>query len=105
MSRNLYYEDELLEENFNGFMLKRLVSYAGEYKWDYIRVILLMIGSSFLSLIPAAINMKIINEVLPQNGIVPHNVLSLTVFFLSMCLPLALARYLPILLHPRHRQR
>ena len=49
MSRNLYYEDELLEEKFNGFMLKRLVSYAGEYKWDYIKVILLMIGSSFLS--------------------------------------------------------
>lgn len=90
MSRNLYYEDELLEENFNGFMLKRLVSYAGEYKWDYIRVILLMIGSSFLSLIPAAINMKIINEVLPQNGIVPHNVLSLTVFFLSMWFALSI---------------
>lgn len=90
MSRNLYYEDELLEESFNGYMLKRLISYAGEYKWDYIKVILLMIGSSFLSLIPAAINMKIINEVLPQNGVVPKDVLGLTVFFLSMWLALSL---------------
>lgn len=90
MSRNLYYEDELLEEKFNGFMLKRLVSYAAEYKLDYIKVILLMIGSSFLSLIPAAINMKIINEVLPQNGVVPDHVLSMTVFFLSMWIALSL---------------
>ena len=67
MSRNLYYEDELLEEKFNGFMLKRLVSYAADYKADYIKVILLLVGASFLSLIPAAINMKIINEILPQD--------------------------------------
>lgn len=90
MSRNLYYEDELLEEKFNGFMLRRLVSYARDYKWDYIRVILLMIGSSFLSLVPAAINMKIINEVLPQDGVVPEGVLGLAVLLLSMWFALSL---------------
>ena len=90
VSRNLYYEDELLEEKFNGFMLKRLVSYAADYKGDYIKVILLLVGSSFLSLVPAAINMKIINEILPQDGIVPKGALSLSVFFLSMWIVLSL---------------
>lgn len=90
MSRNLYYEDELLEEKFNGFMLKRLVSYAADYKGDYIKVVLLLVGSSFLSLVPAAINMKIINEILPQDGIVPKGALSLSVFFLSMWIVLSL---------------
>lgn len=90
MSRNLYYEDELIREKFSGFMLKRLVSYAATYKWEYIKVILLMIGSSFLSLAPTAINMKIINEVLPQEGVVPNDVLSLTVIFLSAWLTLSL---------------
>lgn len=90
MSRNLYYEDELIQEKFNGFMLKRLVSYAADYKWEYLKVILLMIGSSFLSLVPTAINMKIINEVLPQEGVVPNDVLSLTVFFLSVWITLSL---------------
>lgn len=90
MSRNLYYEDELIREKFNGFMLKRLVSYAATYKWEYIKVILLMIGSSFLSLAPTAINMKIINEVLPQEGVVPNDVLSLTVIFLSAWFTLSL---------------
>lgn len=66
MSRNLYYEDEVLEEKFNGFMFKRLLSYAGEYKRDYIITGLLLAGASFLSLVPAAVNMKIINEVLPK---------------------------------------
>ena len=90
MSRNLYYEDELLEEKFNGFMLKRLISYASEYKAEYIKVILLLIGTSFLSLIPAAINMKIINEILPQNGVVSQNVLKMTVLLLSLWLALSM---------------
>lgn len=90
MSRNLYYEDELIEEKFNGFMLKRLISYASEYKAEYIKVIVLLIGTSFLSLIPAAINMKIINEILPQNGVVPENVLRMTVLLLSIWLALSM---------------
>lgn len=62
MGRNLYYEDEILEEKFNGFMFKRLLSYAAEYKWDYIKAAILLSGAAFLSLVPTAINMKIIND-------------------------------------------
>lgn len=90
MSRNLYYEDELLKEQFNGFMLRRLAAYASEYKLDYIRVIILLIGSSLLSLIPAAINMQIINEVLPQEGVVPEGALELAVILLSIWIALSM---------------
>lgn len=90
MSKNLYFEDEVTEEKFNGFMLKRLVSYAADYKADYIKVIALLIGTSFLSLIPAAINMKIINDILPQNGVVLDNVLGMSVIFLSVWIALSL---------------
>lgn len=90
MSRNLYFEDELTEEKFNGFMLKRLISYAADYKSDYIKVTALLIGTSFLSLIPAAINMKIINDILPQDGVVPDNVLGMAIIFLSMWIALSL---------------
>ncbi len=90
MSRNLYYEDEVLEEKFNGFMFKRLLSYAGEYKRDYIITGLLLAGASFLSLVPAAVNMKIINEVLPKNGVVPEGTPKLAVILLSVWLTLSI---------------
>ena len=90
MSRNLYYEDEDLEEKFNGFMFKRFISYAGEYKKDYIKVTALLIGTAFLSLVPAAINMKIINEVLPKDGVVPKQALNLAVLFLSIWIALSM---------------
>ena len=44
MGRNLYYEDEILEEKFNGFMFKRLLSYAAEYKRDYVKAAVLLSG-------------------------------------------------------------
>ncbi len=90
MNRNLYYEDEVLEEKFNGFMFKRLLSYAGEYKRDYIITGLLLAGASFLSLVPAAVNMKIINEVLPKNGVVPEGASKLAVILLSVWLTLSI---------------
>ncbi len=90
MSRNLYYEDEVLEEKFNGFMFKRLLSYAGEYKRDYIITGLLLAGASFLSLVPAAVNMKIINEVLPKNGVVPEGAPKLAVILLSVWITLSI---------------
>ncbi len=90
MSRNLYYEDEDLEEKFNSFMFKRFISYAGEYKRDYIKVTVLLIGTAFLSLVPAAINMKIINEVLPKDGVVPKQALNLAILFLSIWIALSM---------------
>lgn len=89
MSRNLYFEDELSEEKFNGFMLKRLIKYAGAYKSTYIKVILMLIGTSFLSLIPAAINMYIINNILPQNGVVPEGVAGKAVIMLILWISLS----------------
>ncbi len=89
MSRNLYFEDELSEEKFNGFMMKRLIHYAGEYKATYVKVLALLIGCSFLSLIPAAINMYIINSILPQNGVVPDGVLLKSVIMLTLWISLS----------------
>ena len=90
MGRNLYYEDEILEEKFNGFMFKRLLSYAAEYKWDYIKAAILLSGAAFLSLVPTAINMKIINEVLPENGAVPENAGQRAVILLSLWITLSI---------------
>ena len=90
MSRNLYFEDEILKEKFNGFMLKRLIHYASAYKATYVKVILLLIGTSFLSLVPAAINMVIINELLPQDGIVAEDLWQRAAVLLSLWFALSL---------------
>lgn len=90
MSRNRYFEDEVVENHFNKFMLGRLISYAKDYKAAYIKVIGLLIGTSFLSLIPAGINMVIINDVLPQDGVVPDNVIAMSVILLSIWFALSI---------------
>lgn len=89
-SKNLYYEDEVIEEKFNVFMLKRMISYASSYKSTYIKVIVLLVVSSLLSLIPAAINKLIIDDVLPKNGIVPDNFVSLSTILLSIWITLSI---------------
>ncbi len=83
MARNLYYEDELQQEEFNGYMLKRLLSYAGKYKKTYFLVVVMMVSTSFLSLVPSMINMHIINEVLPQNGVLRDNYMQLAIGYLA----------------------
>ena len=90
MAKNLYYEDEIIKKKFNGFMLRRLISYASSYKTTYIKVISLLVASSLLSLIPAALNKMIIDEVLPKDGIVPDNMLSLSVILLSIWITLSI---------------
>lgn len=89
MSRNLYFEDELSYEKFNGFMLTRLIKYAGAYKATYIKVIIMLIGTSVLSLIPAAINMYIIENIIPQNGVVKDNVLTQSIIVLGLWISLS----------------
>ena len=84
MSRNRYFEDEVSKEKFNRFMLGRLISYAKDYKTSYIVVILLLIGTGLLSLIPSAVNMLIINHVLPDNGVIPDHVLGKSILLLSI---------------------
>ena len=88
--KNLYFEDEITEEKFNWFMLKRLVHYAGELKSTYIKLIVLSVATSLLALIPAAINMKIINEILPQNGTVPDNIIADSAILLSFWFTLSI---------------
>lgn len=88
--KNLYFEDEINEEKFSWFMLKRLIHYAGEMKATYIKLIALSVGTSLLALVPAAINMKIINEVLPQNGVVPDNFIANAAILLSFWFALSI---------------
>lgn len=84
MARNLYYEDEVIQEKFNLFMLKRLITYASSYKKKYIQIVLLLIFTSLLSLLPAALNKFIIDQVLPKDGVVPDNLISLSICLLSV---------------------
>lgn len=90
MSRNRYFEDEVSEAKFNKFMLGRLIAYAKDFKRTYIMVVLLLIGTSMLSLIPASINMLIINEVLPVDGIAPDNMLGNAIILLSIWITLSI---------------
>lgn len=90
MSRNLYFEDEVVQENFNGFMLKRLISYASKYKGAYIAIFLMLIGAGFLSLIPAQINKMIIDSVLPAEGQIRESILVRSIVLLSIWVTLSI---------------
>lgn len=68
MSKNLYYQDEIMERSFNKSMLKKIMGYASKYKKTYCLVMLFLILNSILSMIPAWLNMLLINYVLPKNG-------------------------------------
>ncbi len=94
VSRNRYFEDELSKEKFNRFMLWRLISYAKDYRGKYILVIFMLIGTSILSLIPSAINTLIIDKVLPDEGIVPENVLRNAIILLSIWFALSVGSVL-----------
>lgn len=84
MSRNLYYEDEVVGNSFNIKMLKKLLAYAGNYKKTYTVVILLLITNSVLSLIPASLNARIINDVLPFDGRLQDQYFRTAVILLSI---------------------
>ncbi len=90
MSRNRYFEDEVSQEKFNKFMLGRLISYAKDYKRTYILVVLMLIGTSIISLIPAAINTLIIDNVLPDEGVIPENMLRNAIILLSIWFALSI---------------
>lgn len=66
--KNLYFEDEVMERKFNFMMLKNIISYAEKYKKTYFLVMFFLILNSILSIIPATLNMMLINHVLPKNG-------------------------------------
>lgn len=84
LRRNLYFEDEILDEKFNLFMMKRLLSYAKKHSKTYALVIGCFVTTSFLSLLPASFNMIIINKVLPINGVQQDHYFTVTVSILSI---------------------
>ena len=67
--KNLYFEDEVMDRKFNFQMLKNIVSYAEKYKNTYFLVMLFLVLNSVLSMIPATLNMMLINHVLPKSGV------------------------------------
>lgn len=88
--KNLYFEDEILNEKFNKHMLKRVISYASAFKMTYVKVIVLLVASSLLSLVPATLNKMIIDNVLPKNGSLQENYIKLAVILLSIWITLSL---------------
>lgn len=90
MSRNLYYEDEVIEKKFNLFMMKRMISYAGQYKRNYLFILALLIASSLFSLLPVLVNKRIIDEVLPKNGIAQQDYGTKAVVFLLLWISLSM---------------
>lgn len=84
MRRNLYYEDELIPRKFNLFMMRRLLSYAKKYSKTYALVMATMVATSFLSLLPAAFNLILINNVLPVKGALQGNYITVAVSVLAI---------------------
>lgn len=68
MSKNLYYQDEIMERKFNAGMLKNIISYAEKYKKTYAMVLFFLILNSVLSMIPAYLNKILIDKIIPKQG-------------------------------------
>jgi len=85
MARNLYYEDETVKTHFNKEMLGWLFSYIRKRRRTYLTILGLLISGTLLSLVPAALNMQIINRVLPVNGVVPGGSLTVAVIIITAC--------------------
>ena len=84
MSRNLYFEDEMMERKFSVDMLKNLMGYAKKYKKTYIMVIAFLIFNSILALIPSYLNLQIINNVLPKDGVLPDRFKTYSIIIVSI---------------------
>lgn len=84
MSRNLYFEDEMMERKFSFEMLKNIMGYAKKYKKTYIMVVSFLVLNSILSMIPSILNLQIINNVLPKNGVLPDGFKSYAVIVVSI---------------------
>ena len=84
MSKNLYFEDEVVKNSFNFQMIGKLFSYAAKYKKTYTVVVILLLTNSILSLVPAALNAKIINDVLPFDGRLQDKFFRTAVIILSI---------------------
>ena len=82
--KNLYFEDEVMERKFNFQMLKNIVSYAEKYKKTYFLVMLFLVLNSVLSMIPATLNMMLINHVLPKSGVLSSHFQTYAIVLVSV---------------------
>ncbi len=85
MAKNLYYEDEAIETHFNKEMLTWLFSYVKRHRKKYLTVLLVLIAAAILALLPAALNMQIINRVLPKNGVAGTGDMTAAIVILTIC--------------------
>ncbi len=76
MAKELYFQDEIVREKFNFKMFRRLLSYAGRFKKDTIKMIAVGLASALIALIPSFAMTFVVNYVLPSNGILPPSYLT-----------------------------
>lgn len=82
MARNKYDMDEILEDSFDLNQLKRLAGYIKPYKKDMIRVIILMLSASALTMMIPIFFQKIMDDYIPgkdMKGIIIVSILTLLI--------------------------
>lgn len=85
MARNKYDMDEELQESFNIYHLKRLIKYMNSYKNKIIFSVILMIVSSFVSLLGPYLIKIALDEIIPSGSLSNLFILSL-IYALSLIL-------------------
>ena len=76
MAKELYFQDEIVKEKFNFKMFRRLLSYAGRFKKDTLKMIAVGLMNAIIALIPSFAMTFVVNYVLPSNGVLPPSYLT-----------------------------
>ena len=66
---NTYKEDEVIERKLSSRQLKKLISYAGRYKWKITISLIIMAIASISSLIGPLLSQKILDVYIPEKSI------------------------------------
>lgn len=66
---NTYKEDEVIERKLSARQLKKLVSYAGRYKWKIVISLIIMATASISSLIGPLLSQQILDVYIPGKAI------------------------------------
>lgn len=90
MARNRYDMDEVLEDSFDIRQLKRLASYVSPYKGKMAGVILLMLGTSALTMLVPIFFQRIMDYYIPQKDMGKIILVSLLTFVVACCSAVAL---------------
>lgn len=67
--RNTYFEDEVIKHKLDAGQLKKLVSYAGRYKWMILISLVIMFAASISSLLGPLISQRILDDFIPNKEI------------------------------------